>query len=122
MPSLRASSGVRLRKVGGIETPPLTSAHTAAAACSGATDRPWPKAMVTVLSSPQRLGTSGSALSGSSVRMRSSWPIFLRNALWPSTPIASAMRAVPMLEEWMNTSGVDRTRFVGWKSWIWKRP
>ena len=37
--------------------------------------------MVTVLSSPQRLGTSGSALSGNSVRSRSSWPSLRRNAL-----------------------------------------
>ena len=61
--------------------PPFISAPIAIIACSGATDSPWPNAMVTVLSSPQRLGTSGSALSGNSVRSRSSWPIFLRNAL-----------------------------------------
>ena len=79
--------------------PPFTSAPIAITACSGATDRPWPNAMVTVLSSPQRLGTIGSALSGSSVRSRSSWPILRRNALWCSTPSASAMRAVPMFDE-----------------------
>jgi hypothetical protein len=79
--------------------PPFISAATPMIACSGATDRPWPNAMVMVLSSPQRLGTIGSALSGNSVRSRSSWPIFLRNALWASTPIAMAMRAAPMFDE-----------------------
>ena len=78
--------------------------------------------MVIVLSSPQCLGTSGSALSGNSVRSRSSWPIFLRNALWPSTPTISAMRAAPMFEEWVNTSGTVSTRWVAWKSWMVKRP
>ncbi len=77
----RASSCVRLRNVGGISSPPFISAPTPMSDCSGATDRPWPNAMVTVLSSPQRLGTIGSALSGSSVRIRSSWPSFLRNHL-----------------------------------------
>ncbi len=75
-----------------------------------------------VFSSLQRLGTSGSALSGSSVRSRSSWPIFFRNAWWPVTPTISAMRAVPMLEEWVNTSGTVRMRWVAWKSWMVKRP
>ena len=79
--------------------PPFISAPIAIIACSGATERPWPNAMVTVFSSPQRLGTSGSALSGSSVRSRSSWPILRRNALWCSTPSVSAMRAVPILDE-----------------------
>ena len=37
--------------------------------------------MVIVLSSPQCLGTSGSALSGNSVRSRSSWPIFPQKGL-----------------------------------------
>ena len=59
-----ASASLRLRKVGGISSPPLTVAATPIAACNGATDRPWPKAMVTVLSSPQclrhqRLGAFG---------------------------------------------------------------
>ena len=79
--------------------PPLSVAAMPITACNGATDRPWPKAMVTVLSSPQCLGTIGSALSGSSVRSRSSWPIFFRNAWCPATPTASAMRAAPMFEE-----------------------
>ena len=79
--------------------PPFINAATPITACNGATERPWPKAMVMVLSSPQRLGTIGSALSGSSVRSRSSWPSFLRNALCASTPIASAARAAPMFEE-----------------------
>ena len=65
-----------------------------------------------VLSSPQRGGTIGSALSGSSVRSRSSWPILRRKALWPSTPMPSAILAVPMFDEWMNTSGTVRTRWV----------
>ena len=47
--------------------PPFISAPTAIVACSGATERPWPNAMVMVLSSPQRFGTIGIALSGSSV-------------------------------------------------------
>ena len=79
--------------------PPFISAATPITACNGATDRPCPKAMVMVLSSPQRLGTIGSALSGNSVRSRSSWPSFLRNALCASTPTASAMRAAPMFDE-----------------------
>ena len=79
--------------------PPFTSAPTAITACSGATERPWPNAMVMVLSSPQRFGTSGSALSGSSVRSRSSWPILLQERLVVLDAEASAMRAVPMLEE-----------------------
>ena len=33
-------------------------------ACNGATESPWPKEIVTVFSSPQRLGTIGMALSG----------------------------------------------------------
>ena len=68
--------------------------------------------MVMVFSSPQRAGTIGSAFSGSSVRSRSSWPIFFRKALCPSTPTASAMRAEPMFEEWMKISGTFSTRPV----------
>jgi hypothetical protein len=79
--------------------PPFKSAAMPMAACSGATDRPCPKAMVAVLRFTQCLGTIGSALSGSSVRNRSSWPIFFRNALWPSIPTANAMRAAPMFDE-----------------------
>ncbi len=79
--------------------PPFIKAATPITACSGATERPWPKAMVMVLSSPQRLGTIGSALSGNSVRSRSSWPIFFRNALCASMPTAIAMRAAPMFDE-----------------------
>jgi len=75
-----ASLSLRLRKVGGMSSPPLRVAAIPITACSGATDRPWPKAMVTVLSSPQCLGTIGSALSGNSVRSRSSWPIFFKYA------------------------------------------
>ena len=52
-----------------------------------------------VLSSPHFPGLIGSELSGSSVRSLSSWPIFFRNALCPSTPTARAMRAVPIFEE-----------------------
>ena len=47
-------SGVRLMKVGVMKLPPLTSAPTAASAWIGATARPWPKAIVAVLISPQR--------------------------------------------------------------------
>ena len=90
--------------------PPLTSAPTAISACSGATATPWPKAIVMVLSSPQRDGTIGSAFSGSSVTRRSSWPLLRRKALWPSTPTPSAIFAVPMFEEKMNTSGTVSTR------------
>ena len=79
--------------------PPLERAPTAIMACKGATFSPCPKAIVIVFNSPQRLGTNGSALSGSSVRKRSSWPILRKKALCPSTPTISAMRAVPMLEE-----------------------
>ena len=79
--------------------PPFISAPTAMVACSGATERPWPNAMVMVLSSPQRFGTIGIALSGNSVVTRSSWPIFFRNHLWCSTPMPSAIFAVPMLDE-----------------------
>ena len=100
----------------------MTSAATAIIACSGATLMPWPKAIVIVLSSLQCLGHSGSALSGSSVRKRSSWPIFFRKAWCASTPTISAMRAVPILEEWVNTSGTLSTRWVAWKSWMVKRP
>ncbi len=99
LPSACASASVRLRKVGGISKPPFISAATPITACNGATERPWPKAMVTVLSSLQRLGTIGSALSGNSVRSRSSWPNFLRNALCASTPDRQAMRAAPMFDE-----------------------
>ena len=38
------------------------------------------------------------------------------------TPIARAILAVPMFEEWMNTSGTVSTRRVGWKSSMRKRP
>ena len=68
-------------------------------ACSGATDSPWPNAIVTVFNSPQRFGTIGAALSGNSVRSRSSWPILRRNALCASTPCDSAIRAAPMFDE-----------------------
>ena len=44
--------------------PPFTSAPTAIKACSGATARPWPNAIVMVLSSPQRGGTSGIGVFG----------------------------------------------------------
>jgi hypothetical protein len=74
-------------------------AATPITACSGATESPWPNAMVTVFNSPQRLGTIGSALSGSSVRSRSSWPTLRRNALCASTPTDSAMRAAPTFDE-----------------------
>ena len=94
-----ASCSLRLRKVGGMRRPPFISALIAATACNGATESPWPNAIVTVLSSAQRLGASGSALSGNSVRSRSSWPIFLRNHLWCSTPRLTAMRALPILDE-----------------------
>ena len=75
------------------------SAATPITDCSGATESPWPNEMVTVLSSPQRLGTIGSALSGNSVRSRSSWPTLRRNALWPSIPTDKAMRAAPTFDE-----------------------
>ena len=91
-------------------------------ACSGATDRPWPKAMVIVLSSPQRFGTIGSALSGSSVRSRSSWPSFLRNALCASTPCDSATRAAPTFDEKVNTSDSVMERPIGCVSRMLKRP
>src|SRR4051794_20945294 len=80
-PIFFASSSLRLRKVGLIRMPPFTSALTAIKACRGATARPWPNAIVIVLSSPQRGGTSGMAFSGSSVTSRSSWPVFLKKAL-----------------------------------------
>ena len=48
-----------------------------------------------VFSSLQRFGMIGEALSGSSVRSRSSWPILRKNALCASTPCASAIRAAP---------------------------
>ena len=86
-------------KVGGISRPPFTSALMPATACSGATERPWPNAMVTVLSSPQRLGTSGSALSGSSVRKPVELAELLQEPLVVLDAHASAMRAVPMFEE-----------------------
>ena len=104
------SASLRFKNVGFIIMPPLTSAPTAISACNGATLSPWPKAIVIVLSSLQRFGTSGSAFSGNSVRSRSSWPILLKNALWPSTPTISAMRAVAMLEECVKTSGTVRMR------------
>ena len=79
--------------------PPFISAAMPITACSGATERPWPKAIVMVFSSPHRLGTIGSALSGNSVRSRSSWPIFFRNALCASMPTAMAVRAAPIFDE-----------------------
>ena len=79
--------------------PPFISAATPITACNGATEKPCPKAIVMVLSSPHRLGTIGSALSGNSVRSRSSWPIFFRKALCPSMPTAIAIRAAPMFDE-----------------------
>ncbi len=91
-------------------------------ACSGATAMPWPNAMVTVFSSPQCLGTIGEALSGNSVRSRSSWPILRRNALCASTPCDSAMRAAPTLEEKVNTSFMLRKRPFGSSSWIANLP
>ncbi len=83
---------------------------------------PWPNAMVMVLISVQRDGTIGAALSGSSVRSRSSRPIFFRKALWPGTPTPSATLAEPMLEECVKTSGMVMTRLVPWYSWIFCRP
>src|SRR5437764_1285959 len=50
--------------------------------------------MVTVLSSPRRFGTSGSALSGAAVGRRSSWAMLRRDHRWLSTPRARALRAV----------------------------
>jgi hypothetical protein len=44
------------------------------------------------------LGTIGSALSGSSVRSLSSCPTLARNALWFSTPSASAILAAPTFD------------------------
>ncbi|GJE73423.1 hypothetical protein CHKEEEPN_4988 [Methylorubrum podarium] len=110
----RAVGSSVLRKVGVIRSPPLTIAATAAAAWIGATAMPWPKAMVMVLISAQRGGRIGAADSGSSVRIRSSRPIFLRKARWPGTPTPSAILAEPMLEEWVNTSGMVSTRPVAW--------
>ena len=75
-----------------------------------------------VLSSPQRFGTIGEALSGNSVRSRSSWPIFFRNALCASTPCASAIRAAPTLEEKVNTSDSVIERPSGWVSWMANLP
>ena len=74
-------------------------AATPIAACNGATDRPWPKAMVAVVRSLQRLGRIGSALSGNSVRSRSSWPSFFRKACCVGLPSDSAMRAAPIFDE-----------------------
>src|SRR5258708_5687705 len=82
----------------------------------GATESPCRNAMVTVLRSAQRMGTSGSALSGNSVRSRSSCPIFRRNHLWCSIPRLNAIRAVPMLEEYVKISGTVSTRLCAWKS------
>ena len=74
-------------------------AATPITACSGATDRPWPNAMVAVVRSLQRRGRIGSALSGNSVRSRSSCPIFFRKACCALVPSESAMRAAPILDE-----------------------
>ena len=43
-------------------------------------------------------------------------------AFWMSMPTTIAIRAAPMLEEYMNTSGTERARFICSKSWIVKRP
>ena len=69
-----------------------------------------------VLSSVQRFGTIGEALSGSSVRSRSIWPSFFRNALCASTPCASAILAAPTFEEKVNTSDSVIVRPTGWVS------
>ena len=54
--------------------------------CKGCTAKPWPKAAVAVASLPQRLGSSGLALSGTSVVSRSNSPTRRRNSWWPSSP------------------------------------
>ena len=69
-----------------------------------------------VLSSPQRLGTIGDVLSGSSVRRRSSCPSLRRNALCASTPCDSATRAAPTFEEKVKTSDSVIERPSGWVS------
>ncbi len=91
-------------------------------ACSGATAMPWPNAIVTVFNSLQRFGTIGDALSGSSVRSRSSCPILRRNALCASTPCDSAMRAAPTLDEKVKTSFMLMKRPFGSSSWIVNLP
>ena len=75
-----------------------------------------------VLSSPQRFGTIGIALSGSSVRSRSSWPTFFRNALCASTPCPSAIFAAPTFDEKVKTSASEIGRGTGWVSWILNLP
>ena len=66
-----------------------------------------------VLRSDRCSGTSGSALSGNSVRKRSSWPICTEGeALQALNTTISARRAAPILEEWVNTSGTVNTRWV----------
>ena len=75
-----ASSSLRFSKVGVIMCPPLRRAATTAAPCSGCTAKPWPKAAVAVESLLQCRGSSGLALSGSSVCSRSNSPTRRRNA------------------------------------------
>ena len=87
-------------------------------ACSGATAMPWPKAIVMVLSSPQRFGTIGAALSGNSVRQPVELADLFQNARCASTPCPSATRAAPTFEEKVNTSDSEIERPSGWVSWI----
>ena len=58
--------------------PPLISAASATAVCSGDTAMPWPKATVIVVSSDHFFGTIGAPTSGSSVFGRSKKPKRLR--------------------------------------------
>ena len=91
-------------------------------ACSGATAMPWPKAIVTVFNSPQCCGRIGEALSGNSVRSRSSWPSLRRNALCASTPCDNAIRAAPTFDEKVKTSFMLRKRPFGSSSWMVNLP
>ena len=75
------SSSVRGRKVGVIISPPLASAQTAITACIGRNIEALAEGDGHRVEFAQCFGTSGSALSGNSVRSRSSWPILLQEGL-----------------------------------------
>ena len=77
--------------------------------------------MVTVLISRHGEGTMGRPTSASSMSAGRVSPSRPRNACCTAVPVSIAMRAAPMLLEYMKISGTESQRFFPWKSLIVKR-
>ena len=101
MPVRGAAPSCGSCSVGRISTPPLATAAVPATTCSGVTEMPWPKPMVSVRAAfhSRSLGTIGAAASGSSIGTRLNMPIWRSHARCRSVPAASAMWAAPILDE-----------------------